>query len=173
MSKNYTLTGIGSNVEVGKDGPRIKDNSGVVEIKDNTDSALAVIRGADAIGSTDLVTKSQLDAIDTSIKYVTVDFAYDSSSPLNIGSALPANATVLRSRVKVDTTFDGTTPTLAIGISGSTTDIMSTTDNNLQTATLYVKNNWVEYVSSSQLIATITVSGASQGAGSILVEFIS
>jgi hypothetical protein len=60
-SKHYDVVGIGSNVELGKGGPRVKDNAGVVEIKNNADNALAVIRGASPVGDDDLVTKRYME----------------------------------------------------------------------------------------------------------------
>jgi len=54
--KNYSQVGIGTNVEIGKNGPRFKDSSGVVEFKNNADSAYAVVRGADPVAEEDFVT---------------------------------------------------------------------------------------------------------------------
>ncbi len=55
-SKRYGLTGVSSNVELGKGGPRLKDESGVVSARDTTDTAYAITRGADPVGEDDLVT---------------------------------------------------------------------------------------------------------------------
>lgn len=298
MSKNYGLTGIGGNVELAQDGPRIKDSSGAVEARNNADSAYAIMRVADGSAANDAVNKGQLDAatavnsfatvagdtgtatadstmdtltltggdgidtaatddpevvtisvdvtdiIDTAaglteatnniqvnlesdgglqfdgtnhgveikpdattgatvapltvgsngagvtvdnstikhtagtlaakdvMQYRKVDFAYDTSSPFNIGEAVPDGATVIGFMVQVDTIFDGTTPTLSIGHSGSVSAIAATTDIDLETAGLDVGDRWVEYPSSTQIIGTLTVSGASQGAGSVLIKYV-
>lgn len=59
--KNFGLVGIGDNVQLGKAGPRLKVNSNVVEARNASDSALAIVRGANAVTSSDLVTLAQLE----------------------------------------------------------------------------------------------------------------
>ena len=61
--KNYGLIGVGNNVQLGKLGPKLQANSdtGVVSIT-TEGGALTVVRGANASGATDFVTKAQLDA---------------------------------------------------------------------------------------------------------------
>lgn len=60
-TKKYGLSGIGSNVQLGKGGPRVKDNSGVLEAKNAADNAYAVLRAAAPVGDNDLVTKKYLE----------------------------------------------------------------------------------------------------------------
>jgi len=60
-TKNYGQTGVGENVEIGKKGPRIKDNSGVIEHRNSADTDFAITRGADPVGENDLVTKRYLE----------------------------------------------------------------------------------------------------------------
>lgn len=105
------------------------------------------------------------------MRYRKVDFAYDTSSPFNIGDALPVNAIVIGWMVQVDTTFDGTTPTLSIGDSGDADGIATTAQIDLESAGLNVGDAWVDE-SSTQVTGTLTVSGASQGAGSLMIKFI-
>lgn len=62
MSKNYRLDGLAGLVELSKGGAQIKNNSGVIEARNNTDSALAVLRAADPVNATDVVTKQYLEA---------------------------------------------------------------------------------------------------------------
>jgi len=66
--KNYGLIGVGNNVQLGKLGPKLQANSdsGVVSVTTEGGSTLTIIRGANAVGSSDLVTKSQLDAVSSS-----------------------------------------------------------------------------------------------------------
>lgn len=59
--KNFGLVGIGDNVQLGKAGPRLKVNTDVVEARNASDSALAIIRGANAVSSSDMVTLAQLE----------------------------------------------------------------------------------------------------------------
>ena len=66
--KNYGLIGVGNNLQLGKLGPKLQANSdsGVVSVTTEGGSTLTIIRGANAVGSSDLVTKSQLDAVSSS-----------------------------------------------------------------------------------------------------------
>jgi len=60
-SHNYNQEGIGSNVEFGKDGPRIKDNSGVLEVRNQADNALARLKAASPTEDSDVVTKEYME----------------------------------------------------------------------------------------------------------------
>ncbi len=60
-SKHFGQSGIGNSVEFGKSGGRIKNNAGVLEVRNNADSAYAIMRGADPIADSDLVTKKFLE----------------------------------------------------------------------------------------------------------------
>jgi len=55
MSKNYSQTGVGTSVEYGLGGARVRDESGAVAIRDNADSAYAIGRCADPVGLDDIV----------------------------------------------------------------------------------------------------------------------
>lgn len=59
--KNYGQSGIGPNVEIGKKGPRVKNNSDVIEHRNNADDDFVVTRGAPPVGDNDYVTKKYLE----------------------------------------------------------------------------------------------------------------
>lgn len=61
MSKNHQLSGIGPNVELGKQGPRVKNSSGVAEFRNQADNAYAVVRAASPVADSDVVTKGYLE----------------------------------------------------------------------------------------------------------------
>ena len=61
MSKNYNQSGIGTLVELGKRGPQLKNNSDVIEHRNQADSAFVVARAADPVGPNDLVTKQYME----------------------------------------------------------------------------------------------------------------
>jgi len=69
----------------GQDGPQLKNNSGVIEARDNTDAAMALMRGAGipASGSTldDLP-----DLLDLRGRVVDVEFSFDGASPPSAGA---------------------------------------------------------------------------------------
>ena len=62
MSKNYRVSGLSGDVELGKGGARVKNTGGVIEARNNADSAYAIVRGLDPVGANDLVTKQYLEA---------------------------------------------------------------------------------------------------------------
>lgn len=62
MSVNYSQTGIGQSVEYSQGGARVKDNTGVIEIRNNADTVFTQCRGADPLIDDDLATKRYVDA---------------------------------------------------------------------------------------------------------------
>ena len=61
MSRDYDQSGIGPNVELGKRGPRVKNNSNVVELRNQADDDFAVLRAGTPVGDDDVVTKGYLE----------------------------------------------------------------------------------------------------------------
>jgi hypothetical protein len=59
--KNFGISGVGTNVQLGKAGPRLKVNAGTVEARNAADDSLAVIRAANAVTDNDVVTLAQLN----------------------------------------------------------------------------------------------------------------
>ncbi len=88
---------IGSILQIGIDGPNIKNNSGVVEIKNADDSALARLKAATPTDDSDVVTKKYADSAE---RAMVVKRQADCSS------ALPAN-TGVRGFVVVTTAGTG------------------------------------------------------------------
>ncbi|MCP4674364.1 MAG: hypothetical protein GY854_02365 [Deltaproteobacteria bacterium] len=58
--KSFDMNGIGPNVQVGKGGPRVKNSSGVLELRNAADDGYAVGRGAPPINENDFVTLKYL-----------------------------------------------------------------------------------------------------------------
>ena len=83
--KNYGLIGAGSELQLGKQGPKIKGDADtdVVGIYTEGGSTLSVIRAANAVSSSDLVTKAQLDAQATG----------NDGAALNMGAATDSSYT--------------------------------------------------------------------------------
>ena len=64
--KNYGLIGVGTEVQLGKQGPKVKGDSDTDVVSITTEGdVLTTVRAANAISSSDLVTKAQLDASQT------------------------------------------------------------------------------------------------------------
>lgn len=173
MSKNYELDGVGNSFEVGVGGGRIKNVSGELQVRNNADSGYGQLQIADGVDDQDAVTKSQLDAVSGSqMNVVSTNFTYQSTSPINIGSALPANSIVLKAIVNIDTAFDGTTPTLEIGTSGDTDAIHTQSSTDLTDNDLYISDEYFDVgASATQIIGTLSVTSATAGSGKILLFY--
>lgn len=263
--KNYSQIGIGTNVEIGKNGPRFKDTSGIVEFKNNADDAYIVVRAADPVADNDIVTlryvrtqanvivTGQIDgtsppaAVNGAVYVVTttggvytenelwygeggswtaitlldgmtmrtttdltggnieftgdhnyqwdatggtwvdigpstaegkkaknerVDLAFNSSSPLNVGTALPAGARVQWVKVNVTQAFNGTTEsTLSVGDAVDTDRLMTIAEVDLSEVGLYVSTVNYTYSSSTQVIATYVQDSATTGTATIEVLY--
>jgi len=49
---------------IGLSGPQVKNSSGVIEVRDATDAAYAIVRGATPVAANDLVTKAYADSLE-------------------------------------------------------------------------------------------------------------
>lgn len=110
-------------------------------------------------------TTSQCDTVDTT------SLAFGSTSPVSMFT-LPANAVVDKVQLIVDTAFDGTAPTASIGISGTTSKYMASTQNDLKTTGMYeVHPALAADASTENLIITYSADGSAAGAARVLVHY--
>lgn len=103
----------------------------------------------------------------------TTSLAFGTTSPLTLFT-LPANAVVLQVTVIIDTAFNGT-PSLSIGISGTTSKYMASTqvDLTMAAATAFEVSPSLASVGSTEaLIATYSAGSASAGAARILIAYV-
>lgn len=101
----------------------------------------------------------------------TTSLAFGTSSPLSMFN-LPANAVINWVKVIVDTAFNGTAPTLSIGITGTTSKYMAATELDLKTTGIYeVDPGLPADGSTNALIATYSADSSSAGAARILVGY--
>lgn len=115
MSVNYSQTGIGVSVEYSQGGARVKDNTGVIEIRDNADAVFTQCRGADPLIADDLATKRYVDALVV--------------GEVNTASNIGAGTGVFSTKVGTDLEFKSLTST------GGTVTITNTaTTVNLESA---------------------------------------
>lgn len=100
----------------------------------------------------------------------TTTVAFGSSSPVAM-TTIQIGAVVEKVQVIVDTPFDGT-PTMSIGITGTTSKYMGTGDMDLTVAGVYEVSPGVVAVSGSpeNLIATYSAGGATVGSARVLLS---
>lgn len=103
----------------------------------------------------------------------TTSLAFGTTSPLSMFT-LPANAVVMLVKVIIDTAFNGT-PSVSVGVSGTTSKYLGTSDVDLTAAagTVFeIAPGLTANVSTEALIATYSAGSASAGAARILVEYV-
>lgn len=106
----------------------------------------------------------------SSLKFDSTTLAFGDSSPVTLFT-LPANAVVHLVRIIVDTAFNGT-PTVSVGISGTTSKYSATTQVDINTADVYdITPSSIPVGTSESLIATYSAGGASQGSARILIGY--
>lgn len=121
---------------IGYTGPRLKNTSGVLEIRNSGDTADAAIKAYDRVHQ--------------------IAFTQATTSPATIFT--PENGEIVTEViVEVTTAAGGGSPTLAIGVSGTTGAYMATTENNLKEVGVYDVEPMVVN-SAAAIIATIVVS---------------
>jgi hypothetical protein len=103
----------------------------------------------------------------------TTTIAYNTASPVALFN-LPANAVVHEVEVILDTPFNGTSPNMSIGVSGTASKYMGTGDNNLKGT---AKDRYMTHPgetangSPESLIATLVPSTADTGSVRVLVHY--
>jgi len=105
-------------------------------------------------------------------KFYVTQIDHDSGVTNVLISNAPSGSHILEVIVKVTTAFDGTTPVLSLGVGGSVTAIATTTEVDLTTTSEnpQVVFSWYTMLSTTDVIGTLTVSGASTGSCLVAVR---
>lgn len=101
-----------------------------------------------------------------------VDFTYDTASPINVGSALPASARVLEVKLNVSQAFNGAGPTLTVGDAGVPDRFMTVEENDLTEVALHCADASHVYSLSTQVTATLSAAGATTGTANLTVLWV-
>ena len=97
--------------------------------------------------------------------------AFGTSTPVAIGTPAAANAIISKVIVDVTTAFDGTAPTLDIGVSGTTDLYMDQTEIDLKTIGTYIVDLYELDSGPTAIIGTYAADSSAAGAASILVKY--
>lgn len=101
----------------------------------------------------------------------TTSLAFGSSSPVAMFQ-LPANAVLEKVTVIVDTLFNGTAPTMTVGIAGTTSKYVGATQVNLKATGQYIIHNSLAANGSAEdLIITYSADSSSAGAARVIVDY--
>jgi len=103
------------------------------------------------------------------IKCDTTTIAFNGGSPITM-LTLPANSIVHQVEVIVDTPYNGLAPTLSVGVAGTVSKFMGTTENNLKgTAKDRYMTHPGEAAGADVMIVTLVPSTADTGSARVLV----
>lgn len=109
------------------------------------------------------------------VKAIEVPYAYTDATKSST-TVIASGARVLRVFNRVDTAFDGATPTLLVEVDGAVSNqtIMGTADSKLKKANTYLVEDVVEIDANETgpVKLTITPSGSTVGAGVVVVEYV-
>ena len=112
---------------------------------------------------------NELKVKDTILSHrANIDF--ETSSPHTIGQ-IPLGGIVTKVILKVLTAFNGSTPTLNVGVSGNDTKYADYTALPIETQGTHIKHLYEREIANVDAIATITLNGATQGTAEILLEY--
>jgi len=169
--KNYGLTGLNSNVELGKQGSYISGSNAAVSFYDK-DDALQNIVIANATTSTQAVTKSQLDAVTSDlVQHVTVSFDYNSGSS-NIAN-VSSGTRILGVTVDINSPWGGTSNNqstyIEVGDDGNASRYIRAKDVDVLTAGQYHSQYQYEYSADGVLSVNVTQGSANSGSGTISI----
>lgn len=99
-------------------------------------------------------------------------FNFSSVSPMTFASGLPANAIVNSVQLIVDTPFNGTAPTVSIGVASNPSKYMATTDNNLTIGGVYQTTpGLISDTSNESIIVTCSEGNSTAGSARIILMY--
>jgi len=121
--KRYKQTGVGSALELGKNGVKISSVNDDLEVRDAAGD-LGNIDIADGVDPTHAVTKAQLDATISSANpsdVLVISFS-DTAAPVESDPVITTSSRVVKVVVNVTVPFDGTDTNMTIGTSATSPD---------------------------------------------------
>lgn len=177
MSKLAKVTGVLETLfSIGKaDQVRFDVEAGdVLNIFESDGVTLANVSGADAVDADHFVTLGQINALsETGSICVPVAFG-NQGGFVDSTAQIPAGYHVVRVWTDVTTAFDGTAPTIDVGIAGDTAKFGSTSndDNCPDVVDAYICDQRTLQATDAELRVSVGGSGATQGAATVYADYI-
>jgi hypothetical protein len=140
------------------------DVSLTLPVDDGTPSQALITDGAGILSWASTGSTASSDKIDTTT------LAFGTTSPLTLFSTGAADI-IDSIDIVVDTAFNGTAPTVTIGITGVTSKYSATTDVDLKTVGVYQIHPGLVAQGAEALIATYVADTSTAGSARILVHF--
>jgi len=166
--KNYGLIGVGNNLQLGKNGPKLEGNadSGTFVLT-NEGGSLTTISGANATQASELVTKAQLDAVSADALVSLIEY---NSGTVTMGTIADGTKTI-QTVLSVDTAFDGNT-VIQVGTDTNNSLLLSAPYYDLTSTEDYVTFSTVEFATTETIKAFITQGNSTVGNGSVIVNVL-
>jgi hypothetical protein len=158
-------------IGLGATGVRLKNNGGVLEAKNDADSAFAVLRAGPPSGTDDVVTKAFGDTYYTTTgarRSVVIPLAQGASTSSTL--AVPDGCRVRQVAVDVTTLYDNGA-TLQVGITGTTNKFADVGDFDMAVVGLYIVEQMTLQSGSAETILATIANTPTAGAATLIVEF--
>lgn len=154
-------------------GVQLKNNAVALEVRNATDAAFAIARGATPVAGNDLATKAYVDAGDVIAEggVQQIRFAITNAAAQNSATSIPAGSIVIDAEIDVVTPYSGGA-TITIGSAASPALLQATTDNTPGVAGLYGAHQDTAWGGVTGTVL-VTVGGApAAGAGFCIVRYV-
>jgi hypothetical protein len=135
-------------------------------IDDGTPGQVLATDGSGVLSWASAASTSLCDKVDTT------SLAFGSAATVSLFSTGAADV-INKLQVVVDTPFNGTAPTVSIGVAGTVSKYSAVTDVDLKTAGVYEINPGLPAAGIEALIATYAADTSSAGAARILIFYAS
>lgn len=156
--------------QLGKAGPQLKNNAGVIEARNSADAAFVIARALDPVANNDLVTLGYFNSHNegaAGLEIVKMPLA----RATKISTAtIPDNSIIRFCIIDVTTLYDGTTPTFKIQRTGDATVVPEDTgDSDLTLVNTYEVPQIKSWGSTGAGTVTATFAGAGNTVGAAVL----
>jgi hypothetical protein len=152
--------------QIGKGGPQIKNNGGVIENRNSADAAFVIARALDPVGNNDLVTLGYFNAHNegaAGLEIIKMPLAHATKVST---ATIPDNSIISWAIIDVTTIYDGTTPTFTVKRTGDATVVpIDVGDSDLTAIGTYEVPEVKSWGSTGAGTVTATFAGAGNTVG--------
>jgi hypothetical protein len=113
-SNNFSLEGVASKVRLGKAGPQLKNNNGVIEVKNVDDTTLAKLSVADGTNPSEATNLSQLESAIADVPVTFTGFDFRLGDIANGDGSWTPGAVPIDENTKISAAIDGLNEVLSL-----------------------------------------------------------
>lgn len=169
--KNYGLSGVHRNLQLGKQGPILVGNADTDSFSVTLQDAatLTNISGANATSPAHFVTKAQLEAAQNAEATFSSAFDY-ANTTVSLGT-IPIGSKTIITTLIIGTVFDDSNTVITVGSSSNNNLLMGTTYNDPVTVFSYQSVTTQEFVADTEISLFVDSADSTQGAGTVVVSY--